>query len=66
MAKVLRITSKRAGFRRAGIAHAATPVDHPIGTLTAEQVKALKTEPMLVVQELDLPESKKDDGKGGK
>lgn len=45
----VRITTKRAGFRRAGMAHADTPVIHPPGTFTVEQIKALTAEPMLLV-----------------
>ncbi|MHC1792017.1 HI1506-related protein [Solidesulfovibrio sp.] len=56
MAKVYRITSKKAGFRRAGLSHPATAVDHPADSLTADQLMILATEPMLVVQELDLPD----------
>lgn len=53
MGKILRITARRDGFRRAGLAHPARPVDHPIETFTAEQVEALKAEPQLVVEEID-------------
>lgn len=54
MPKIYRITSKKAGFRRAGLEHPAHAVDHPADDLTAEQLTILTTEPMLVVQELDL------------
>lgn len=53
MAKVLRITAKRDGFRRAGIAHPAQPTDHPLDSLSDDQVEALKAEPMLVVEEIE-------------
>jgi hypothetical protein len=59
---VIRITSKQDGFRRAGIAHPAGPVDHPAEEISAEQLEILRAEPMLVVQELELP----DEGDGGK
>lgn len=49
----LRITSRRDGFRRAGIAHPARPVEHPIKSFTAEQLAQLKAEPVLVVEEID-------------
>lgn len=52
--KALRITAKVGGFRRAGIAHAATPTDYPEGTLTADQIELIKAEPMLVVEEIDV------------
>lgn len=56
MAKVpvIRITSKRDGFRRCGIEHPATAVDHPVDQFTKEQLKALKAEPMLVVSEEEI------------
>lgn len=46
------ITSKQDGFRRCGMAHPANAVEHADGTFTAEQLAALKAEPMLVVQEI--------------
>lgn len=52
---VLRITSRRDGFRRAGIVHPAVPVDHPIGELTEDQIEALRSERMLIVEEIDIP-----------
>ncbi len=51
-ASALRITSKLAGFRRAGLAHPAEPTDYPAGTFTPEQIATLKGEPMLVVEEI--------------
>lgn len=48
----LRITSKRAGFRRAGTAHPAATTVYPDGRFTPEQVEALKAEPMLIVEEI--------------
>lgn len=53
MTKVLRITAKKDGFRRAGVAHSAGPVDHPLDRFNADQIKALKAEPMLVVEETE-------------
>jgi hypothetical protein len=44
------ITSKKAGFRRCGIAHPSTRVEYPDSTFTAEQIKTLQGEPMLVVE----------------
>lgn len=58
MAKGLRITAKRDGFRRAGIAHPGTPVDHLASKFTEAQIKALKNEPMLVVEEIQVKEEK--------
>lgn len=46
------ITAKKDGFRRCGMAHPASPVEHKDGTFTEEQLATLKAEPMLVVQEV--------------
>lgn len=46
---LVRITSKREGFRRAGIAHTRDPVDHPAHLIAQEQLTALCAEPMLTV-----------------
>jgi hypothetical protein len=54
----IRITSKREGFRRAGIAHSTKPTDHPAKNFTKEQIAALKAESMLAVEELDVAETK--------
>lgn len=50
------ITSKREGFRRAGIEHSETPTVYPNERFTAAELKELKVEPMLVVQDVDDPE----------
>lgn len=47
---MIRITSQREGFRRAGIAHPAAATDHPDDAFTAEQLAALQAEPMLTVE----------------
>lgn len=47
---MIRITSKAAGFRRAGIAHPAEPTDYANDTITEQQLALLKAEPMLVVE----------------
>jgi hypothetical protein len=58
--KILRVTSKVDGFRRADMAHPAVATDHPIDSLSKEQIEALKGEPMLVVEEAEVedPEPK--------
>jgi pyruvate/2-oxoglutarate dehydrogenase complex dihydrolipoamide acyltransferase (E2) component len=53
---MIRIVSKRNGFRRSGIAHPDTPVDYPDDHFSPEALKVLKSEPMLVVSELPDPE----------
>lgn len=54
--KILRIIAKKPGFRRAGMAHPDHAVDHRLDAFTPDEVKALLAEPMLVVQELDVPD----------
>ncbi|HJB65192.1 MAG TPA: hypothetical protein H9768_02765 [Candidatus Mailhella merdavium] len=59
---MIRITAKRDGFRRAGMAHDGTK-DWPDGTFTPEQLAALKDETMLTVEEIReirTPEKKAD------
>lgn len=64
LANPVRITAKRDGFRRAGMAHSAQATTHAGGTFTEEQVRQLLAEPMLVVE--ILPEPPAEDGsKGG-
>jgi len=46
------ITAKKDGFRRCGMAHPASPVEHPDGTFTEKELEILRAEPMLVVQEV--------------
>ena len=68
MAKGIRITAKRDGFHRAGIKHSSRPVDHYVEDLTEKQLKQLRGEPLLVVQEdIELPDREKPkDGKTAK
>jgi len=60
---MIRIKSKKNGFRRCGIAHPAVPVEYPDDRFSKEELKVLKAEPMLVVEV--VPDTKKD-GKDGK
>jgi len=50
---MIRITSKRDGFRRCGIAHAAAPVDYPDDRFSPGELEILKAEPMLTVTYID-------------
>lgn len=56
---MIRITSKRDGFRRCGITHPASPVEYPEDHFSKEELKVLKAEPMLIVEE--VKETKKKD-----
>ncbi|MDX9793798.1 MAG: HI1506-related protein [Kiritimatiellia bacterium] len=49
------ITSKREGFRRCGVAHAAGPVEWPDGRWTEAELDALMAEPMLTVDYVEDP-----------
>jgi len=49
--KALKIIAKRDGFRRAGHAFGSEATLIKVADLNADQVKALKAEPMLVVSE---------------
>lgn len=50
----LRITAKRDGFRRAGRAWSAAATDVPARELTKEQIASLKSEPMLLVTDIEI------------
>lgn len=49
MEKVIDITAKRPGFRRAGMVHSEQTQTYPLSQFTKEQIKQLQDEPMLVV-----------------
>lgn len=50
-APTITVTAKRPGFRRAGRAWPGEPTTVPLSALTADQIAALRAEPMLVVQD---------------
>lgn len=63
---MIRIMSKRAGFRRCGIEHPAVPVEYPDDRFTKNELAALTADPMLKVEFLDDPEPDAgDDGSEG-
>lgn len=66
MASFIRITARRDGFRRAGIAHPARPTEHPAERFSAEQLAQLQAEPMLVVELVETARPEPADGKPGK
>jgi len=49
---MIRITSKKEGFRRCGVAHSKTAVDWPDDRFSEEDLATLKAEPMLQVVEI--------------
>lgn len=50
---IIRITARRAGFRRCGIAHPAEPTDYPFDRFSESELKKLQAENMLIVEVLD-------------
>lgn len=63
---VIRITSKRDGFRRCGVEHPSRPVEYPDDRFTQEELERLKNEPMLIVEVIEEPkEEAKKSGKKG-
>ncbi|MDH4229967.1 MAG: HI1506-related protein [Nitrospirota bacterium] len=55
MAKTITITSKKAGFHRAGRPWPETPVTVDEGEFSAAQLAALRSEPMLIVHDGAAP-----------
>ena len=49
------ITSKREGFRRCGVAHAAGPTQWPDDRWTEAELDALMAEPMLTLDYVEQP-----------
>ena len=58
---MIRIQSKKEGFRRCGIAHPAASTDYKDDFFTDEQLAQLKAEPMLFVLEVPNPPEEKPD-----
>lgn len=46
---MIKIASKREGFRRCGIAHSVTPTEYSDDAFTPAQRALLEAEPMLIV-----------------
>ena len=74
MAKKIRIVSKKEGFRRCGMAHSEVPTFHDPDVFDNGQLADLEAEPMLIVDEVDVPDKdipdkdgavKKESAKGG-
>lgn len=52
--KGIKVIARAATFRRAGFVFGAEPVVIPLAGLTDEQVEQLRTEPLLVCQDVDI------------
>ena len=63
---MIRITAKKDGFRRCGIAHGKEPVEYPNDRFSPAQLDQLQAEPMLVVETLEVKDKKpaENSGKG--
>ncbi len=60
---MIRITSKKEGFRRCGVAHPSTVTEHADDAFTSAQLKQLQAEPMLLIEIVKNKEEKKIDSK---
>ena len=65
---MVRIKSKKAGFRRCGVAHSAEAVEYPDTRFSDAEIAALKADPMLIVEEVEgwLASKPASKGKGKK
>lgn len=61
---MIRIRSKKAGFRRCGIPHSDKWTEYPDERFTKDEIRALQAESMLQVER--LPEAKGEKEKKGK
>ena len=53
----LKVTAKRESFWRAGFQFGFEPKSVALSEITREQKEAIEAEPMLLVQEVDMPEA---------
>lgn len=60
---MIRIISKKDGFRRCGVAHPETATDYDDDKFTKKELERLKNEPMLIVQGLPGKPKSKEEGK---
>ncbi|WP_293266746.1 HI1506-related protein [Neptunomonas sp.] len=61
----IRITAAVEGFRRAGIAHPAEPTTRPVSDFSKGQLEQLQSEPRLVVEFVEAPETDQADNEEG-
>jgi hypothetical protein len=62
----LRVSSRPATFRRAGLVFTREAQDVPLSELTKEQIKAIREEPLLAVADIEIeptPETKEEGAK---
>lgn len=52
---LIKITAKKHGFRRCGVAHTATPVIYQDGFFSQQEIDILKAEPALLVEIVEEP-----------
>lgn len=52
---MIRISSKREGFRRCGVAHPKEPVEYPDDKFSKEEIAVLEAEPTLTVEYTEDP-----------
>ena len=57
----IKIRSKRAGFRRCGVAHPAEWTEYPDDRFSAEEMARLQAEPMLQVEFVPPPADEEED-----
>ena len=64
----IKITAKKDGFRRCGVAHPMATTTHPDDAFTEDQIDILMAEPALVVEIIqgDEPEANPAEKKPGK
>ncbi len=53
---MIKIKSKKAGFRRCGVVHPAEFVEYPDGRFSKAEIATLRAEPMLIVETVPEPE----------
>ena len=58
--KALRVTGPEGGFRRAGRRFGPEPTDLALTSLTEAQIAALKAEPSLMVEEVEIEPADED------
>jgi hypothetical protein len=52
---MIKIKSKKAGFRRCGVVHPAEFVEYPDGRFSKAEIAALRADPMLIVETVEVP-----------